>query len=72
MMRRISVSAVLTTVPPAQRFVFVRNPYFHRIDGKGKQLPYIATALLSFLLMTAMAIWGFGVPALNRVGVACV
>ncbi|MGE0112466.1 ribosome-associated ATPase/putative transporter RbbA [Aquabacterium sp.] len=28
----------------------------------GKQLPYIATALLSFLLMTAMAIWGFGVP----------
>ena len=28
----------------------------------GKQLPYIGTALLSFLLMTAMAIWGFGVP----------
>ena len=28
----------------------------------GKQLPYIGTALVSFLLMTAMAIWGFGVP----------
>ncbi|MDX9844305.1 MAG: ribosome-associated ATPase/putative transporter RbbA [Aquabacterium sp.] len=28
----------------------------------GKQLPYIGTAMLSFLLMTAMAIWGFGVP----------
>ena len=28
----------------------------------GKQLPYIGTALLSFLLMTALAIWGFGVP----------
>jgi peptide/nickel transport system substrate-binding protein len=32
---------VLTTVPPAQRFVFARNPYFHRIDQKGQQLPYI-------------------------------
>ena len=26
---------------PAQRFVFVRNPYYHRIDEKGQQLPYI-------------------------------
>ena len=32
---------VLTTPPPAQRFVFVRNPYYHRIDEKGQQLPYI-------------------------------
>ena len=32
---------VLTTIPPAQRFVFARNPYFHRIDRKGQQLPYI-------------------------------
>ncbi|HEX5357674.1 MAG TPA: ribosome-associated ATPase/putative transporter RbbA [Aquabacterium sp.] len=28
----------------------------------GKQLPYIGTAMVSFLLMTAMAVWGFGVP----------
>ncbi|MBT5049277.1 MAG: ABC transporter substrate-binding protein [Rhodospirillaceae bacterium] len=29
------------TKPPAQRFVFARNPYFHRVDAKGRQLPYI-------------------------------
>jgi peptide/nickel transport system substrate-binding protein len=27
--------------PPAERFVFERNPYFHRVDEKGQQLPYI-------------------------------
>ena len=27
--------------PPAKRFVFERNPYFHRIDPAGRQLPYI-------------------------------
>ena len=26
---------------PAQRFVFERNPFYHRIDVKGQQLPYI-------------------------------
>jgi peptide/nickel transport system substrate-binding protein len=30
-----------TTKPPADRFVAVRNPYFHRIDSQGRQLPYI-------------------------------
>jgi peptide/nickel transport system substrate-binding protein len=30
-----------TTRPPADRFVAVRNPYFHRIDTEGRQLPYI-------------------------------
>ncbi|MEL6747816.1 MAG: ABC transporter substrate-binding protein, partial [Pseudomonadota bacterium] len=30
-----------TTKPPSQRFVFKRNPYFHRIDEAGRQLPYI-------------------------------
>ena len=34
---------VLQTHPPAQRFVFVRNPYFHRIDQQGRQLPYADT-----------------------------
>ncbi len=28
----------------------------------GKQLPYIVLAMGSFLLLTALAIWGFGVP----------
>jgi peptide/nickel transport system substrate-binding protein len=32
---------VLTTAPPAQRFVFARNPYYYRVDEKGVQLPYI-------------------------------
>ncbi len=30
-----------TTAPPADRYVFVRNPYFHRVDRNGRQLPYI-------------------------------
>jgi peptide/nickel transport system substrate-binding protein len=30
-----------TTQPPSQRFVFVRNPFFHRVDQNGLQLPYI-------------------------------
>ena len=29
------------TRPPATRFVGVRNPYFHRVDPEGRQLPYI-------------------------------
>ena len=32
---------VATTPSPAQRFVFARNPYYHRIDEKGQQLPYV-------------------------------
>ena len=38
---------VLTTVPPAQRFVFARNPYYHRIDEKGQQLPYIDDVIMT-------------------------
>jgi len=30
-----------TTRPPADRFVALRNPYFHRVDENGRQLPYI-------------------------------
>lgn len=30
-----------TIRPPAQRFVFVRNPYYHRVDTEGRQLPYV-------------------------------
>ncbi|MEE8171937.1 MAG: ABC transporter substrate-binding protein, partial [Alphaproteobacteria bacterium] len=29
-----------TTRPPATRFVGLRNPYFHRVDPNGRQLPY--------------------------------
>ncbi len=31
----------LVTKPPSQRYVFERNPYYHRVDGAGTQLPYI-------------------------------
>lgn len=34
---------VATTAMPANRFVFKRNPYFHRVDAQGIQLPYIDT-----------------------------
>jgi peptide/nickel transport system substrate-binding protein len=30
-----------TTPLPAELFVFKRNPYFHRVDENGRQLPYI-------------------------------
>ena len=30
-----------TTKPPAEQFIFERNPYFHRVDENGMQLPYI-------------------------------
>jgi peptide/nickel transport system substrate-binding protein len=29
------------TKPPSDRFRFKRNPYFHRVDPKSQQLPYI-------------------------------
>jgi len=36
-----------TVRPPAQQFVFVRNPYFHRVDTEGNQLPYIDRVLMN-------------------------
>jgi len=35
------------TFPPAEQFVFERNPYFHRIDENGVQLPYIDRMVLN-------------------------
>ncbi|MEM6824089.1 MAG: ABC transporter substrate-binding protein [Pseudomonadota bacterium] len=35
------------TKAPAQQFVFERNPYFHRVDENGLQLPYIDRVLLN-------------------------
>ncbi len=31
------------TRAPASRFLFERNPYYHHVDAKGQQLPYIDT-----------------------------
>jgi peptide/nickel transport system substrate-binding protein len=36
-----------TSKPPADRFVAARNPYFHRVDAAGRQLPYIDRVVLS-------------------------
>ena len=36
-----------TTPLPSTRFVFVRNPYFHRVDKAGRQLPYIDRVLVN-------------------------
>jgi peptide/nickel transport system substrate-binding protein len=38
---------VNTTKAPADRFVAVRNPYFHRVDPKGRQLPYVDRFVLA-------------------------
>lgn len=32
---------VLKTQPPSDRYLFDRNPYFHRVDENGLQLPYV-------------------------------
>jgi peptide/nickel transport system substrate-binding protein len=36
-----------TTAPPTTRFVLVRNPYFHRVDGAGRQLPYVDRVIVN-------------------------
>lgn len=36
-----------TTKRPSNLFIFKRNPYFHRVDPKGRQLPYIDEIHLS-------------------------
>ncbi|WP_051329484.1 ABC transporter substrate-binding protein [Geminicoccus roseus] len=37
---------VLVTEPPSERFVAERNPYFHRVDANGVQLPYLDRIVL--------------------------
>jgi peptide/nickel transport system substrate-binding protein len=38
---------VLRTQPPSDRFLFTRNPYYHRVDENGLQLPYIDEVTLT-------------------------
>ncbi len=35
------------TKPPSTRFVARRNPYFHRVDAEGRQLPYLDSVVMS-------------------------
>lgn len=37
------------TEPPAQRFVFERNPYYHRVDQNGLQLPYLDRVVMNIV-----------------------
>lgn len=38
-----------TTEPPSTRFIFERNPFFHRIDPAGNQLPYIDRVIMTIV-----------------------
>ncbi len=38
------------TPPPAEQFTFVRNPFFHRVDDRGMQLPYIDKITVGYQL----------------------
>ncbi len=35
------------TPAPSERFIFERNPYFHRVDAKGQQLPYLDRVIVN-------------------------
>ncbi len=38
-----------TTKPPSSRFIFERNPYYHRVDPRGRQLPYIDRVIMTIV-----------------------
>lgn len=40
---------VNSTSPPSDRFLFKRNPYYHRVDVEGRQLPYIDQVAVSIV-----------------------
>lgn len=44
-----------TTLPPSDRFVFNRNPYFHRVDETGQQLPYIDRVIVNIASVSLVA-----------------
>lgn len=44
-----------TVAPPSDRFVFERNPYFHRVDEAGNQLPYIDRAIINISSVSLVA-----------------
>ena len=44
---RPSIRGATSPSPPAEQFVFERNPYFHRVDSEGRQLPYIDRFVLN-------------------------
>ena len=52
---------VNTVRPPSERFIFLRNPYYHRVDEAGLQLPYIDRLIVDIAnnrLIAAKAAFG--------------
>ena len=45
----------VTNAAPATRFVFERNPYYHRVDAAGQQLPYVDQIILDVAAPGLMA-----------------
>ena len=45
----------VATAAPATRFIFERNPFYHRIDGAGQQLPYLDRIVLDVAASGLMA-----------------
>ncbi|MDE0416083.1 MAG: ABC transporter substrate-binding protein [bacterium] len=37
----------ITNEAPAQRFIAERNPFFHKVDARGRQLPYIDRVVMT-------------------------
>ncbi|MEM7193802.1 MAG: ABC transporter substrate-binding protein [Pseudomonadota bacterium] len=46
---------VNSTRPPAERFVFERNAYYHRVDDNGRQLPYIDEVVVNITSKSLVA-----------------
>ena len=44
-----------TVEPPSDRFVFERNPFFHRVDEEGNQLPYIDRVIVNIASSSLVA-----------------
>lgn len=44
-----------TTRPPSERYVFKRNPYYHRVDSAGQQLPYIDEVVINIASSSLVA-----------------
>lgn len=40
---------VNSTPPPSERFIFKRNPYYHKVDINGRQLPYIDAVIVTIV-----------------------
>jgi peptide/nickel transport system substrate-binding protein len=45
----------VTNAAPAARFVFERNPFYHRVDARGRQLPYVDKVMVDVAAAGLMA-----------------